>query len=150
MPRSFGKTDISSNNMVEANKAWEKSYAGKGSVIAVIDSGVDPYHEAMKLSDPNSGRIKSQGEVKKLIDDLDIARGEYFSSKIPFGYNYANKSTSIKEFDPMSHGMHVSGIVAGNSKNSRCGAGSTNRVYARLWRRRLRKRHFGGNLYQGH
>ena len=27
MPRSFGKTDISSNNMVEANKAGEKSYA---------------------------------------------------------------------------------------------------------------------------
>ena len=138
MPRSFGKTDTSSNNMVEADKAWKKSYAGKGSVIAVIDSGVDPYHEAMKLSDPNSGRIKSQGEVKKLIDDLDIARGEYFSSKIPFGYNYANKSTSIKEFDPMSHGMHVSGIVAGNSKKIQGVAPEAQIVFMRV---------FGGGMF---
>ncbi|MCU6786021.1 S8 family serine peptidase [Aedoeadaptatus acetigenes] len=138
MPRSFGKTDISSNNMVEANKAWKKSYAGKGSVIAVIDSGVDPYHEAMKLSDPNSGRIKSQGEVKKLIDDLDIARGDYFSSKIPFGYNYANKSTSIKEFDPMSHGMHVSGIVAGNSEKIQGVAPEAQIVFMRV---------FGGGVF---
>ncbi|MEJ8786016.1 S8 family serine peptidase [Peptoniphilus sp. HCN-40583] len=138
MPRSFGKTDTSSNNMVEANKAWKKSYAGKGSVIAVIDSGVDPYHEAMKLSDPNSGRIKSQGEVKKLISDLDIARGEYFSSKIPFGYNYANKSTSIKEFDPMSHGMHVSGIVAGNSNKIQGVAPEAQIVFMRV---------FGGGMF---
>lgn len=140
MPRSFGKTDTSSNNMVEADKAWKKSYAGKGSVIAVIDSGVDPYHEAMKLSDPGSGRIKSQGEVKKLIDDLDIARGEYFSSKIPFGYNYANKSTSIKEFDPMSHGMHVSGIVAGNSKKIQGVAPEAQIVFMRV---------FGGGVFGG-
>lgn len=140
MPRSFGKTDTSSNNMVEADKAWKKSYAGKGSVIAVIDSGVGPYHEAMKLSDPGSGRIKSQGEVKKLIDDLDIARGEYFSSKIPFGYNYANKSTSIKEFDPMSHGMHVSGIVAGNSKKIQGVAPEAQIVFMRV---------FGGGVFGG-
>lgn len=138
MPRSFGKTDTSSNNMVEANKAWKKSYAGKGSVIAVIDSGVDPYHEAMKLSDSNSGRIKSQSEVKKMIDDLDIARGEYFNSKIPFGYNYANKSTSIKEFDPMSHGMHVSGIVAGNSKKIQGVAPEAQIVFMRV---------FGGGMF---
>ena len=141
MPRSvYRPMDTSSNGMVEANKAWKKSYAGKGSVIAVIDSGVDPYHEAMKLSDPNSGRIKSQGEVKKLIDDLDIARGEYFSSKIPFGYNYANKSTSIKEFDPMSHGMHVSGIVAGNSKKIQGVAPEAQIVFMRV---------FGGGMF-GH
>ena len=139
MPRSvYRPMDTSSNGMVEANKAWKKSYAGKGSVIAVIDSGVDPYHEAMKLSDPNSGRIKSQGEVKKLIDDLDIARGEYFSSKIPFGYNYANKSTSIKEFDPMSHGMHVSGIVAGNSKKIQGVAPEAQIVFMRV---------FGGGMF---
>ena len=139
MPRSaYRPMDASSNGMVEADKAWKKSYAGKGSVIAVIDSGVDPYHEAMKLSDPNSGRIKSQGEVKKLIDDLDIARGEYFSSKIPFGYNYANKSTSIKEFDPMSHGMHVSGIVAGNSKKIQGVAPEAQIVFMRV---------FGGGIF---
>lgn len=139
MPRSaYRPMDTSSNGMVEADKAWEKSYAGKGSVIAVIDSGVDPYHEAMKLSDPNSGRIKNQAEVKKMIDDLDIARGEYFSSKIPFGYNYANKSTSIKEFDPMSHGMHVSGIVAGNSKKIQGVAPEAQIVFMRV---------FGGGMF---
>ncbi|MFR9296602.1 MAG: S8 family serine peptidase [Aedoeadaptatus pacaensis] len=138
MPRSFGKTDTSSNNMVEADKAWKKSYAGKGSVIAVIDSGVDPYHEAMKLSDPNSGRIKSQGEVEKMINDLDIARGNYFNSKIPFGYNYANKSTTIKESDPMSHGMHVSGIVAGNSNKIQGVAPEAQIVFMRV---------FGGGMF---
>ena len=68
MPRStYTMMDTSSNKMVEATQAWEKNYAGKGSVIAVIDSGLDPYHECMKLTDSNSGKFKSESEVKKLI-----------------------------------------------------------------------------------
>ena len=139
MPRSTYTTmDASSNKMVEATKAWKKNYAGKGSVIAVIDSGLDPYHECMKLTDSNSGKFKSESEVKKLIDDLDIARGQYFNSKVPFGYNYANKSTSIKEADPMSHGMHVSGIVAGNSQKIQGVAPEAQIVFLRV---------FGGGMF---
>ncbi|WP_068457148.1 S8 family serine peptidase [Aedoeadaptatus pacaensis] len=139
MPRSaYRPMDTSSNGMVEADKAHSGEYNGKGSLIAVIDSGIDPYHESMKLSDTNSGRIKNQQDIQQRIKDLDIARGDYFTAKIPFGYNYANKSTSIKEHDPMSHGMHVSGIVAGNGGKIRGVAPEAQIAFMRV---------FGGGMF---
>lgn len=116
-PNMAWRQDLSSNKMVEADLAQANSYNGEGALIAVIDSGCDPYHEAMKLTSPSSARFKNVQDIQKCITEKKLAPGAYFSAKIPFGYNYANRSTSIKEADPlgMSHGMHVAGIIAGNS-----------------------------------
>ena len=107
--------DETSNEMVEANKIWS-NYSGKGQLIAILDSGVDPEHEIFKKVDEGSLRIKSEGETDKLLKEKGIEGGKYFNKKIPFGFNYADRNTNVKEGKVQSHGMHVAGIVAANGE----------------------------------
>ena len=107
--------DETSNEMVEADKIWS-NYSGKGQLIAILDSGVDPEHEIFKKVDEDSLRIKSEGETEKLLKEKGIEGGKYFNKKIPFGFNYADRNTNVKEGKVQSHGMHVAGIVAANGE----------------------------------
>ena len=107
--------DETSNGMVEADKIWS-DYSGKKQLIAILDSGVDPEHEIFKEVDEGSLRIKSAEDTDKLIKEKGIDGGKYFNKKIPFGFNYADRNTNIKEGKIQSHGMHVAGIVAANGK----------------------------------
>ena len=107
--------DETSNEMVEANKIWS-NYSGKGQLIAILDSGVDPDHEIFKKVDEDSLRIKSPEETDKLLKEKGIDGGKYFNKKIPFGFNYADRNTNVKEGKVQSHGMHVAGIVAANGE----------------------------------
>ncbi len=106
--------DTSSNLMIEANKAWKKNYSGKGQLIAVIDSGTDPNHEIFEGFDNTGSYIESASQLKAMISGTDISNGFYFNEKIPFGFNYAERNTKIKEESESSHGMHVAGIISAN------------------------------------
>ncbi len=102
-------------------------HAGAGTVIAIIDTGVDVAHSAfakmpsiasMTLEDierilPATNAAKSGGVTAKDV---------YYSEKIPFGFNYADGNT---EYNPdyvgsvyygHVHGTHVAGIAAGNDE----------------------------------
>ncbi|MFM9412822.1 S8 family serine peptidase [Peptococcus simiae] len=119
-PQMAQRQDLSSNKMVGADQAQANDYNGEGALIAVIDSGCDPNHEAMSPVNASTAHFKNAQEVQACIQKNKLANGAYFSSKIPFGYNYANRSTGIKEDGvDMSHGMHVAGIIAGNSDKLR-------------------------------
>lgn len=109
----FTPKDASSNKMIKVAPAWAKDYSGKGSLVAVIDSGADPEHQV--FSEVVKGdNILDREKVEKLIKEKGINPGKYFNSKIPFGYNYADKNQIIKEKGDRSHGMHVAGIIAAN------------------------------------
>ena len=112
---NYKTLDETSNEMVEANKIWS-NYSGKGQLIAILDSGVDPEHEIFKKVDEDSLRIKSEGETDKLLKEKGIEGGKYFNKKIPFGFNYADRNSNVKEGKVQSHGMHVAGIVAANGE----------------------------------
>lgn len=112
---NFKTLDETSNEMIEADKIWS-NYSGKGQLIAILDSGVDPDHEIFKTVDESSLRIKSEEDTKKLLSDKEIKGGKYFNKKIPFGFNYADRNTNVKEGKVQSHGMHVAGIVAANGE----------------------------------
>jgi len=119
--------------MIGADKAWEKDYTGREQAIAVIDSGVDPFHEIFKsLVSPKY----TEEAIKERIDQYGIAPGHYFSNKIPFGFNYADRTTEIKEINPMSHGMHVSGIVCGNSDTIKGVAPDAQLIFLRVFSER--------------
>lgn len=115
----FRRRDTSSNSMVKTEDAWSRSYSGKGQLIAIIDSGADPDHEIFQTVDADTLRIKSREEMNSLIAEKEISGGTYFNPKIPFGFNYADRNNTIKEGKQSSHGMHVAGIAAGNSRTLR-------------------------------
>ena len=98
------------SHMTTVYKMWEEmGYTGEGTVIAVLDSGVNYHHPDMKLSDGAKIRI-TENDAKALIQKLGY--GTYYSDKVPFAYSYSG----YYEMDNHSntHGLHVSGIAAGN------------------------------------
>ena len=85
---------------------------GEGTVISIIDTGIDPYHKDMKKINNKDIKITKES-AKGIISEL--GRGVYISDKIPYAFNYADGDTNmINTFD--EHGMHVSGIAAANGE----------------------------------
>lgn len=105
---------ISSNDMVGTRPTWETGYKGEGTVIAIIDSGIDPNHRDMKLSEGIDPKL-----TREIVQDLITSKGllgRYYTEKIPYGYNYYDLNHQIKDVGPApsEHGMHVAGIAGAN------------------------------------
>ncbi|MDO4793461.1 MAG: S8 family serine peptidase [Filifactor alocis] len=132
--------DTSSNEMIHAQSAWDSKYTGKRQLIAVIDSGADPNHEIFQKVDETSLRIRSMEETNQLISEKQLSAGKYYNAKIPFGFNYAERNTEIKERTQSSHGMHVAGIIAANGENLKGVAPDAQLAVMRV---------FGGGLFGG-
>lgn len=104
-----------SSKMVNANKAWKLGYKGEGRVVAVIDSGADINHPAMRLTDATKAKYD-----KQTIDELiskHLLKGQYLNEKFPYGYNFMDHNMDLKDTnkDTGMHGMHVSGTVGANA-----------------------------------
>lgn len=104
-----------SSKMVNANKAWDLGYKGEGRVVAVIDSGADINHPAMRLSDPSIAKYDKQA-IDELISK-HLLKGQYLNEKFPYGYNFMDHNMDLKDTnaDTGMHGMHVSGTVGANA-----------------------------------
>lgn len=106
---------ITSNSMVESGKAWDLNYKGEGMVVAVIDTGVDPDHRDMLISNETEVDLTEE-DVDEIISKNSGMKGKYYSKKVPFGYNYYDLNYEILDKRPNAseHGMHVAGTVAAN------------------------------------
>ncbi|HEP1422156.1 TPA: CXC chemokine-degrading serine protease SpyCEP [Streptococcus pyogenes] len=171
-------TDV--HDWVKTKGAWDKGYKGQGKVVAVIDTGIDPAHQSMRISDVSTAKVKSKEDMLARQKAAGINYGSWINDKVVFAHNYVENSDNIKEnqfedfdedwenfeFDAEaepkaikkhkiyrpqstqapketvikteetdgshdidwtqtdddtkyeSHGMHVTGIVAGNSKEA--------------------------------
>ena len=106
---------ITSNGMVQAEQTWgDYGFAGEGTVVAVIDSGIDPEHRDYKITDAKTAEL-TQSEVNQAITSFGLP-GEYVNEKVPYAYNYYDENDDIKDDSPGAsmHGQHVSGTVAAN------------------------------------
>ncbi|HGA1120932.1 TPA: S8 family serine peptidase [Streptococcus suis] len=102
--------NIDSNTIITVPKVWDSGYKGEGTVVAIIDSGLDVDHDVLHISDLSTAKYKSEKE----IEAAGITYGEWFNDKVVFGYNYVDVNTVLKEEDKRSHGMHVTSIATGN------------------------------------
>ena len=103
----FDKAMASADAMTKAYNVWKNyGYKGQGVVVSIIDSGIDVYHKDMRISDPSKVKIK---DIKKSDETK-------FNIKVPYGKNFAENNDEVIDKNPFTaeHGMHVSGIVAGN------------------------------------
>lgn len=106
----------SSKDIIGATYAWDTlNYKGEGTVVAVIDSGIDYRHKALKLDD--AGRAKySRDDIMKMIAENKL-KGKYYSDKVPYGYNYYDFNDNLLDSYGVMHGMHVSGIIGANDED---------------------------------
>ncbi len=113
-----------SENMVGATEVWSSGYTGAGSIVAVIDTGIDTTHQSFAADSFNysinrlstAPDLLTSSEVSSLKSQLNGSNGYYVSSKIPFGYNYVDRNTTIDHMSDTQgeHGSHVAGIAAAN------------------------------------
>ncbi|HEL2327378.1 S8 family serine peptidase [Streptococcus suis] len=106
--------NIDSNTIITVPKVWDSGYKGEGTVVAIIDSGLDVDHDVLHISDLSTAKYKSEKEIEVAKEAAGITYGEWFNDKVVFGYNYVDVNTVLKEEDKRSHGMHVTSIATGN------------------------------------
>lgn len=106
-----------SHEMIYDETAWKMGYKGQGSVVAVLDTGIDWLHKDFQtLTDPSVAKLDEQ-KVDGIIQENGL-KGRYFSPKVPYGYNYFDRNQDVKDSAPGAsmHGQHVSGTVAANGE----------------------------------
>lgn len=109
-------------DLVNARATWsELGYNGEGMVVAIVDTGIDPSHKDMVLTNPESAQL-SEGNVDAIIAQEGLG-GKYFTAKVPYGYNYLDNNQEILDLGPDAsrHGMHVAGTVGANGNEEEGG-----------------------------
>ena len=93
---------------------WELGYDGEGTVIAIIDTGIDSGHKDMVLTDGSKVEL-DKSEVNEIVEAEELP-GKYYTEKVPYGYNYMDGNDEIRDLGPdaSEHGMHVAGIAGAN------------------------------------
>lgn len=105
---------IDSDELITVPEAWESGYKGQGTIVAIIDSGLDVEHDVLHISDLSTAKYGSEEEIEAAKAAAGITYGKWFNDKVVFGYNYVDGNTILKEGEEASHGMHVTGIATGN------------------------------------
>ena len=94
-------------------------YDGNGTSVAVLDSGFDVSHSV--FSTEPSKEMFTLEDVRNKLTSLNAykttanlkAEDVYYSKKIPYMYDYADKDYDVNPTDS-SHGTHVAGIIGGH------------------------------------
>lgn len=117
LAKVYYANDSSADNMANVSTVWNNyKYKGQGTVVSIIDTGIDPNHKDLRLSDDKQAKL-SQKDVADFTKKAGY--GRYFTDKVPYGHNYADNNEKITDDDPSEqHGMHVSGIVAANGTSN--------------------------------
>lgn len=114
---------------INANDVWNAGYTGKGTAIAIIDTGCVVDHVAFSIVPPDTKidaayleNVISNNDLhaeSKYEDGTLDAAAVYYSGKIPFRFNYVNGTNDVSHsYAGSDHGSHVAGIAAGNYSGS--------------------------------
>ncbi len=97
-------------------------YDGSGTVIAVLDTGLDYTHSAFDpiRFNPSTSLGLTKDEVAAILSDTNAsgmfsglsADDVYLNDKVPFSFDYADRDADVYSMHN-NHGTHVSGVIVG-------------------------------------
>ena len=122
--------------MTGVQQVWSTGYTGAGSIVAVVDTGLDTGHQSfdegafnyaiaeLKATRTEAVKLMTQADVEGKLSQLNAktrmssvkASDLYRTTKIPFAFNYVDSGLDVThENDTQGeHGSHVSGIATAN------------------------------------
>lgn len=94
-------------------------YTGAGTAVAILDSGFDCSHSVF-ANQPKGELLITRTSIEEKLSDTRAAEftdglelsDVWYSDKIPFTYDYADKDNDVFPYDS-EHGTHVAGIIGG-------------------------------------
>lgn len=117
---------IADGNMIGREDTWASGYTGKGTKIAIIDTGLDDDHQnfqAMsedKLTEDSATKesissVLGSLNASDLYPNLTVDQ-VYRNNKVAFAFNYIDQNTIVNHSRDTQgdHGTHVAGIAAAN------------------------------------
>ncbi len=115
-----GIYDTTNFTQVEADGDVSHVDYGEGTVIAILDTGLDYTHEAFQRQPDNPAWSKDT--ITSKLANVNLRAEErtsgletkdvYVSSKVPFAYDYADDDADVYP-SYSNHGTHVAGIIGG-------------------------------------
>jgi subtilisin family serine protease len=100
--------------LMDADGLWEQGYTGDGTVIAVLDSGLNTDHEAFADTSLMESPALSREDVAEFARKGGT-KGRYVSQRIPFAYDYYSRDDGVATTN--NHGTHVTALAAGYVKD---------------------------------
>lgn len=100
--------------LMNADGLWEQGYTGDGTVIAVLDSGLNTDHEAFADASLMESPALSREDVENFARKGGT-QGRYVSRRIPFAYDYYGSDDDVATTN--NHGTHVTALAAGYVKD---------------------------------
>lgn len=85
------------HDWVKTKGAWDKGFKGQGKVIAIIDTGIDASHQAMRITDLSLAKVKSKEEMARRQKTAGIHYGSWVNDKVIFAHNYVENNEKVKE-----------------------------------------------------
>lgn len=109
-------------NSSSAVSSTGEHFTGKHTAVAVLDSGFDCEHTVFQ-NKPAGELLITQKLVSSILADTNAMKLDktlelmdvYYSDKIPFVFDYADKDKNVNPYDS-EHGTHVAGVIGGNDE----------------------------------
>lgn len=61
--RELPPVNMDTHRWIKTEGAWNRGYKGQGKVIAVIDTGIDASHHAMRITNPAAAKFTSKADI---------------------------------------------------------------------------------------
>ncbi|MBE7077823.1 MAG: hypothetical protein E7377_03855, partial [Clostridiales bacterium] len=116
------KTEVYDTGIYDAD---EFAHYGQGTVVAVLDTGLDYTHPAFQAFQTEEGyenRAWDEEDIKAILNTQDLVAETrsgaleyseiYVNEKVPFAYDYADDDPDVYP-SYSNHGTHVAGIIGG-------------------------------------